>query len=67
MDQEIRGLVVAAESRAEAILTKNRQSLENVAQALLAEEVLDEARIAAIIGHPKAAADLPAAEAQPQA
>ena len=58
MDQEIRGLVVAAESRAEEILTKNRESLENVAQALLAEEVLDEARIAAIIGHPKAPADL---------
>ena len=45
MDQEIRGLVVAAETRAEEILTRSRPSLENVAQALLAEEVLDEARI----------------------
>ena len=66
MDQEIRGLVVAAESRAEGILTKNGESLEKVAQALIAEEVLDEARIAAIIGHPKAPADLQAGKAQPQ-
>ena len=57
MDQEIRGLVIAAESRAEEILAKNRESLENVAQALLTEEVLDEARITAIIGHPKKPGD----------
>ena len=57
MDQEIRALVVEAESRAEDILTRNRESLEKVAQALLAEEVLDEARIAAIIGHPKRPGD----------
>jgi cell division protease FtsH len=65
MDQEIRGLVVAAESSAEEILTRNREPLEKVAQALLAEEVLDEARIAAIIGHPKAPADLQVAKTQP--
>ncbi len=53
MDQEIRALVVEAESRAEEILAKNRESLEKLAQALLMEEVLDEARIEAIIGHPK--------------
>jgi cell division protease FtsH len=58
MDQEIRGLVVAAESHAEEILTKHRESLERLAQALLAEEVLDEARIEAIIGHPKAADEI---------
>jgi len=57
MDQEIRTLVVAAESRAEEILTKNRESLEKLAQGLLAEEVLDESRIAEIIGHPKAPAE----------
>ena len=65
MDQEIRALVVAAESRAEEILTKNRESLEQVAQALLAEEVLDETRIAAIIGHPKAQVALHVGETRP--
>jgi len=53
MDQEIRALVLAAESRAGEILQANRESLEKVAQALLAEEVLDAARIEAVIGHPK--------------
>jgi cell division protease FtsH len=65
MDQEIRALVVEAESRAEGILTKNRESLERLAQALVAEEVLDEARIGAIIGHPKASADVQPGEAAP--
>jgi cell division protease FtsH len=65
MDQEIRALVVAAESRAEEILTRNREALEKVAQALLAEEVLDGARIEAIIGHPKAPVDLPTGEVPP--
>jgi cell division protease FtsH len=66
MDQEIRGLVLAAEARAEQILTQHLQSLESVAQALLAEEVLDEARIAAIIGHPKAPGDLLGAAVPPR-
>ena len=56
MDQEIRTLIVAAECRADEILTKNRPTLERIAQALLVEEILDEARITAIIGHPKAPA-----------
>jgi cell division protease FtsH len=67
MDQEIRALVLEAESRAEGILVGNREALERVAQALLAEEVLDEARIEAIIGHPKRSDEAPAAEAQPPA
>ena len=53
MDEEIRGLVLEAEARAEAVLAPNRESLEKLAQALLAEEVLDQARIEAVIGHPK--------------
>jgi cell division protease FtsH len=65
MDQEIRSLIVAAESRAEQILAQHRPALESVAQALLAEEVLDEARIAAIIGHPKAPAEFQAGETPP--
>jgi cell division protease FtsH len=63
MDQEIRALVLAAEARAGEILQANRESLEKVAQALLAEEVLDEARIEAVIGHPKRGAPAPGAEA----
>ena len=66
MDQEIRALVIEAEFRAQEILRKNRESLEKVAQALLAEEVLDEARIGAIIGHPKRSDDAPAKETKPQ-
>jgi ATP-dependent Zn protease len=60
-------LLAEAESRAEGILVGNREALERVAQALLAEEVLDEARIEAIIGHPKRSDEAPAAEAQPPA
>ena len=67
MDQEIRALVLEAESRAEGILVKNRETLERVAQALLAEEVLDEARIEAIVGHPKNADEAPAAGSLPPA
>ncbi len=53
MDEEIRRFVVEAEATAESILAQNRESLEKLAQALLAEEVLDEARIEAVLGHPK--------------
>jgi len=66
MDQEIRALIVEAESRAQEVLTKNRESLEKVAQALLTEEVLDEARIGTIIGHPKRPDDIAAGDATPQ-
>ena len=53
MDEEIRRFVLEAEAKAGEILGQNRESLEKLAQALLAEEVLDEARIAAVVGHPR--------------
>jgi cell division protease FtsH len=57
MDQEIRDLVLGAEARAEEILKRNREPLERIAQALIAEEVLDEARIGALVGHAKREGD----------
>jgi cell division protease FtsH len=53
MDEEIRRFVLEAETKAGAILGENRENLEKLAQALLAEEVLDESRIAAVVGHPR--------------
>jgi cell division protease FtsH len=53
MDEEIRRFVLEAEATAGTILAQNRESLEKLAQALLAEEVLDEARVEALVGHPK--------------
>ncbi|HEY6000847.1 MAG TPA: ATP-dependent zinc metalloprotease FtsH [bacterium] len=53
MDEEIRRLVLDAETQAGSVLGQNRENLEKLAQALLAEEVLDEARIEALVGHPK--------------
>ena len=41
MDQEIRKLIIDAESRAEEILKANRKHLDNLAEALIREEVLD--------------------------
>jgi len=55
MDQEIRALVVEAESRAEAVLRDRRETLDRLAAALIAEEVVDEARVAELVGHPKRA------------
>ncbi|MBE9503680.1 MAG: cell division protein FtsH, partial [Proteobacteria bacterium] len=49
MDQEIRKLVVDAESGAEEILKKNRKPLDNLADALLKEETLGKAEIEQII------------------
>ena len=49
MDQEIRELIVGAESTAEAILKKNRTILDNLAEALLTEEVLDRDAVERII------------------
>ncbi|HXI10477.1 MAG TPA: cell division protein FtsH, partial [Thermodesulfobacteriota bacterium] len=40
MDQEIRKLILEAESKADEILIKNRQTLENLAAALIKEESL---------------------------
>ena len=53
MDEEIRRFVLEAETTAGSILAQNRENLDKLAQALLAEEVLDETRIAAVVGHPK--------------
>jgi len=49
MDQEIRELLVGAESTADAILKKNRNILDNLAEALLTEEVLDRDDVERII------------------
>ncbi len=53
MDQEIRKLVTEAESRAEEILTKNRDKLEKLAEELLKEETLTRDDIERIIGKPE--------------
>jgi len=49
MDQEIRKLIVDAESGAEEILKLNRKPLDALADALLKEETLDKAEIEQII------------------
>ena len=49
MDQEIRKLIVDAESKAQDILTKNRKELDALADALLKEETLDRADIERVI------------------
>ncbi len=49
MDQEIRKLIVDAETRAEEILKKNRKALDNLAEALLKEETLGKVEIEGII------------------
>ena len=41
MDQEIRELIIEAESRAAEILKSNRNALDNLAEALIKEEVLE--------------------------
>ncbi len=49
MDQEIQRLLNEAESTAEAILVRNRTVLDNLAGALMKEEVLDKADVERII------------------
>ena len=49
MDQEIRRIIMDAESRAEEILTSKRDILEKLAQALLKEEVLDRKQVDDIV------------------
>ncbi len=49
MDQEIRKLILEAESTAEEILTKNRHVLDALAETLIKEETLDKAQIEGII------------------
>ena len=49
MDQEIQKLIIEAESKAKEILTMNRHVLDNLAEALMKEEVLEKADIERII------------------
>jgi len=49
MDQEIRKLILEAESTTQEVLTKNRHVLDVLAEALVREETLDRAEIEKII------------------
>jgi len=49
MDQEIRKLILEAESTAEEVLTKSRHVLDALAETLIKEETLDKAEIEKII------------------
>ena len=49
MDQEIRRLVVEAESRAEEILNGKKKALDNLAEALIKDEMLDRESVERII------------------
>ena len=53
MDQEIQRIILEAESKAEDILSSNRTALENLAQTLLKEEVLDKEDVDRIIKESK--------------
>jgi cell division protease FtsH len=50
MDQEIRGIVVDAEDRAQRILAQNRAALDRLADALLEEESLEKEELERILG-----------------
>ncbi|VAX27419.1 Cell division protein FtsH [hydrothermal vent metagenome] len=54
MDQEIRRFITDAELKAEEILAKNRQPLDNLAEALIKDEVLDREDVERIIMESKA-------------
>lgn len=49
MDQEIRRIIIEAEATAEDIIKNRRQALDNLAEALMKEEVLEKADIDKII------------------
>jgi ATP-dependent Zn protease len=49
MDQEIRRLIVEAETKAEEILAEDRHILDSLAEALIKEEVLEKEEIEKII------------------
>jgi cell division protease FtsH len=53
MDQEIRELITQAESKAEEIVKSNRHTLDNLADALIKEEVLERTDIERIIKESK--------------
>ncbi len=50
MDQEIRKLIVDAESRAEDVLKRNREKLDKLANELIEHETLDKSDIKRILG-----------------
>ncbi len=50
MDQEIRKLIMEAEGKADEILTKNKDALVNLAEALIKDESLDKEDVERIIG-----------------
>jgi len=53
MDQEIRELIIEAESKSEEILKSNRNALDNLAEALIKEEVLERDDVERIIKESK--------------
>jgi cell division protease FtsH len=53
MDQEIRRLIIEAESKAEEIVKNNRKALDNLAEALIKEEVLERNDVERIIKESK--------------
>ena len=52
IDEEVMKILHEAEASAEAILTEKRELLENLTDALVAEEELDQDRIKEILGEP---------------
>jgi cell division protease FtsH len=62
MDQEIRKLILEAESTAKEILTKNRHVLDTLAETLVKEETLDREEIEKIIKALENIPDPPQAE-----
>jgi cell division protease FtsH len=64
MDQEIQKLINEAEEKAKEILSKNRNALDNLAAALLKEEVLEKDQIEKIIKESKEQGDAPANASQ---
>jgi cell division protease FtsH len=53
MDQEIQKFIIEAEVKAQAILVKNRHVLDNLADALIKEEVLERSQIEKILKESK--------------
>jgi cell division protease FtsH len=49
MDQEIQRIIIEAESKAEDILSKKKSTLDDLAEALLKDEVLDREDVERII------------------
>ena len=49
IDKEVAVLIKEAATRAEAVITKNRSSLDKLAQALLDEETIDEEKVVEIL------------------